>query len=147
MFNGQFREDLRDGNAQLTIQTNEGVIKYRGDFVNDKRSGKCDELSLTEGTNETIVFRGRLDNSEAMTSEGILELKKEQISYRGQFKDGQFNSHGIMVHTDTGNTFNGEFMNHIKHGQATFILKEGQKFRGEFKFGVCNKKFDYGKRF
>ncbi len=47
-FQGGFKDDLREGSSVLTVQTNLGVLKYSGDYQNDKRHGKCDELSLTD---------------------------------------------------------------------------------------------------
>jgi len=39
---------------------------------------------------------------------------------------------GTMVHTDTKNSFDGEFIDHLKHGRAEFLLKSGHKFSGIF---------------
>ena len=37
-----------------------------------------------------------------------------------------------MVHTDTKNSFEGEFLDHLKHGKSEFLLSEGYKFEGTF---------------
>jgi hypothetical protein len=61
-FSGGFKDDLREGNSVLTVQTDLGVIKYNGDYQNDKRHGKCDELSLTDSKRlKQACFRGELD--------------------------------------------------------------------------------------
>jgi hypothetical protein len=57
-----------------------------------------------------------------------------------------FFGRGTMVHTDTKNSFEGEFLDHLKHGKSEFLLSEGYKFEGTFQFGTVVKS-DYGKRF
>lgn len=48
IFEGNFREDLRDGPGSIQLQTNNGLVRFKGEFLNDKRHGKCDELSLAD---------------------------------------------------------------------------------------------------
>jgi len=36
---------MRDGTAVLTIQNPDYIVKYKGEYLNDKRHGKCEELS------------------------------------------------------------------------------------------------------
>lgn len=48
IFEGSFREDLRDGPATLTLKTNKGLVMFKGEYLNDKRHGKCEELSHSD---------------------------------------------------------------------------------------------------
>lgn len=63
-YQGSFNEDLREGSSIYTVKTDLGLIKYTGDYYNDKRSGKCEELSLTDSKRQKqACFRGELDNN------------------------------------------------------------------------------------
>ena len=67
---------MNDGSGVVTVQTHEGVVKYKGDFNNDKRHGKCDELSLTDLQNQKqVVYRGRCDQNEELSGQGQIDLK------------------------------------------------------------------------
>lgn len=48
------------------------------------------------------------------------------MRYEGEFKANLFHGKGKIIHTDTNNVFEGEFVNHAKHGQATFTLSTGE---------------------
>jgi hypothetical protein len=55
---------------------------------------------------------------------------------------------GTIVHTDSKCTFEGEFLDHHKHGDAKFILQSGYKFTGRFNFGSLQESTaNYGRRF
>ena len=81
-FQGGFKDDLREGSSVLSVQTDLGVIKYSGDYQNDKRHGKCDELSLTDSKRQKqACFRGELDQNEELSGVGQIDLPQEDVFY------------------------------------------------------------------
>ena len=83
-FEGTFREDVRDGSGVLVVKTDAGVLKYKGEYVNDKRHGKCDELSLVNNE-QKIFFRGRMDEQQEWHGQGQIDFNLENIFYKGGF--------------------------------------------------------------
>ena len=48
------------------------------------------------------------------------------------------NGKGRIVYT-SGNLYEGDFMDHMKHGEGTFYWSTGQKWTGEFYYdNICN---------
>ena len=62
-YEGEFRDDLRDGNGVLTQESEQGqVFRYEGEYRDDKRNGKVEELTaLREADHQRITYRGSLD--------------------------------------------------------------------------------------
>ena len=111
---------------------NNTTVRYRGEYLNDKRNGKCDELSITDNASniKQALFWGRLDADEELTKEGDLDLTREAVYYKGDFHQSGFHGYGSLLHKDTKNEFKGAFMNHLKHGKCTFTLDQGYQYKG-----------------
>lgn len=45
-------------------------------------------------------------------------MKDENVYYKGEFRNSLFMGKGTMVHLDTKCRFEGEFLDHYKHGKA-----------------------------
>ncbi len=76
-------------------------------------------------------------------------MMSENAFYKGDFRNSLFFGKGLLIHTDSKNQFEGEFLDHYKHGKANFLLEDGHQFNGEFKFGILTNagKANYGRRF
>ena len=50
-YEGEFRDDVRDGHGVLTQDSEQGqVFRYEGEYRDDKRHGKVDELTTVRET-------------------------------------------------------------------------------------------------
>lgn len=90
-----------------------------------------------------------MDDQQEWHGQGQVEFEQDHVFYKGEFKNSLMNGRGMMVHTDTKSTFDGEFLDQYKHGKAEFILSDGNKFCGVYNYGVLKEgaKTSYGKRF
>ena len=85
----------------------ETQAKFEGEFLNDKKQGQC-----TINFGNYGKFEGELDEEEKFTNYGKFEIPLQHMKYEGQFKDGLFNGEGKITHDDTGNIYEGEFLDH-----------------------------------
>lgn len=76
-FQGNFKEDLREGSGKVTYTTHDAVIRYEGNFEDDRRCGKCDTIEITDAHSKQnlLKFNGELDKNEMLScKEGRLEI-------------------------------------------------------------------------
>jgi hypothetical protein len=52
-------------------------------------------------------------------------MMSENAFYKGDFRNSLFFGKGLLIHTDSKNSFEGEFLDHYKHGKANFLLEDG----------------------
>lgn len=67
------------------------VLRYEGDYRDDKRHGRVEELTAKadwDGTTK-VTYRGSLDANEHMSGMGVLEAGN--VKYTGEFQVNQFN--------------------------------------------------------
>ena len=107
-------------------------LKYKGNFLNDKKNGKG---ILESSNNNKYYYEGNFLNDK-ITGEGILITDDER--YEGYFKDGLFDGKGTLV-DGKGNYYIGEFKNGLKHGNGNF-----KKINGEIEEGIFENNFYKG---
>ena len=116
-------------------------LKYVGEFKDDKRCGKVDELSIggvpEEGKKPDVIFKGRLDKDQNMDGLGVLEMVNEKVKYTGEFQGNMFEGRGKIEYEESGAVFEGRFEKHFKQGPATFKLKTGETYSGEYAYNVA----------
>ena len=75
-YQGEFRDDMRDGRGMLTVETNnqaEPELRFEGEFKDDKRHGKVDEMTaLRESDQVRVTFQGSLNEKQMMSGLGHL---------------------------------------------------------------------------
>lgn len=109
IFEGQWENDWPINGKAYDITGQK--IEYQGKFLN----GKCDGI----GTYYTCNKYG-----------------KSETIYKGSFKDGAYDGHGILLKTngkyfsdDCGFTYNGNFSNGEKNGLGEFVYGENKSSR------------------
>lgn len=148
------------------LTTEDTVVSYSGQFLDDKRSGRVDELTV--GPNKELLFRGRMNRQEQIHDKGTLEIdtayvtalmgvadsemikyKRNQgkVSYMGGFEENKFSGKGTLEYED-GSRFESEFVNNQKQGPAKFILPDGHCYAGVYANNIADPKLDeFGPRF
>jgi len=48
VFEGCFKDDLRQGFGKAKYTSSDAMIEYEGDFTDDRRCGKCDLLKISD---------------------------------------------------------------------------------------------------
>jgi hypothetical protein len=61
-------------------------------------------------------------------------VKDGGIRYEGEFKDGQFEGHGVGKYPN-GDTYVGNWKDNSKDGVGLIYFDEGAKYKGEFVHG------------
>jgi hypothetical protein len=104
---------------------------YVGEWKDNKRSGYgVYTLHPAKWIKEDAGDQYRSDYS---SGSGIFFEKRSliwyQVSYSGQWKNGERNGKGTQTYQD-GSTYNGEWLNDMKHGEGTFISEWNDKLVG-----------------
>lgn len=60
------------------LTTEDTVVSYSGQFLDDKRSGRVDELTV--GPNKELLFRGRMNRQEQIHDKGTLEIDTAYVT-------------------------------------------------------------------
>lgn len=88
------------------------LLRYQGEFRNDKACGSC---RIEFG--DEAKFQGSLDENENLCGDDCL-FENGKVRYTGQFANGQMEGVGKIEHFDTGAVYQGEFKGGQKHGKA-----------------------------
>ncbi len=67
--------------------------------------------------------------------------------YQGGFRNSGFFDEGTLQHLDSGSKFEGNFLNHHKHGPGKLTLASGHVYKGNFRFNSSCPPEDFGPRF
>ena len=142
-YQGEFRADRKEGQGKLFITAQ--YISYEGDFKDDKKFGHCVLYDFGPAFGR---YTGPVNHSEELDGQNAtFEFPGEyDLKYIGDFKDSMFHGRGKLIHTDTGNVYEGQFYQHHKDGPCTFTLATGQQFKGSFELNYESSKGDYGPR-
>jgi len=62
-------------------------------------------------------------------------------SYEGQYVNGVKHGQGVLNFSD-GRVFRGDFVNGHQHGKGTAISADGKMMRGQWQYGVLFENFD-----
>jgi hypothetical protein len=118
-YEGDFKNDKRDGVGKCTCYSNfdEGV--YGGGWKNDKKEGQGILVLFDASTRKIISsYTGDWKNDK---KEGYGEFKDSNYKYEGYFKNDEREGRGILWWT-YGGFCSGEFKNgDIIHGTRTFL--------------------------
>ena len=119
-------------------------IKYKGDFVNDKKEGMGkyffyqQEMFVIE--NEKIFYFIKGDyyygqwKNDKMNGKGILVLKGDRIKYEGEFVNNKFEGYG-KYYFESGKYYIGQWLNDMQHGKGKIYDKNGKVIlEGDFKY-------------
>ena len=130
IYNGNFKNDLREGTGNLTSYDEK--FYYEGEWVANKMEGNgvlySSQLGKYSGHFHKDCFEGH----------GSLIDKNDNI-YEGNFVKGEKNGEGELKLSD-GSSYVGEFKHNKYHGKG--ILKDSQGniiLEGEFKLGSLYK--------
>ena len=100
-------------------------ILYKGDFVENKKEGKGEEIS-NEGQ-----FVGNFFNDKK-NGEGKMIYALSGDIYEGNYKDDLFDGKGYYKYNMSGQQYTGEFKNGLMHGKGLYEWSEGEYYRGNF---------------
>lgn len=129
------------GMGTLVEETDEGLIRYRGEFLDGKYHG----FGKLELIDQGITYKGRFKNG--VKSGRGTQWDKENNVYMGQWENGKRNGMGLQAfnvedwkedkYTETWlkeNTenYHGEFENNTFTGEGTYRWPDGVKYVGEW---------------
>ena len=100
-------------------------ILYKGDFVENKKEGKGEEIS-NEGK-----FVGNFFNDKK-NGEGKMVYALSGDIYEGNYKDDLFDGKGHYKYNMSGQEYTGEYKNGLMHGKGLYEWSEGEYYRGNF---------------
>ena len=98
---------------------------YKGDFVNNKREGKGEEIS-NEGK-----FTGNFYNDKK-NGEGKMIYSLSGDIYEGNYKDDLFDGEGHYIFKMSGQEYRGEYKKGLMHGKGLYEWSEGEYYKGSF---------------
>ena len=148
-YSGHFGMDTFDGNGDMYFKHDNLV--YKGGFKENLKHGM--------GVITRICYKGEEESSKTTEAEKEKEnfefveeysgsMKKDSIfgfgnlifangdTYEGQFVNNRIHGVGVIHFIKTGNKFNGNFLEGLKHGRCEFTLKKGRVKNTKFKHGV-----------
>lgn len=153
VYQGDFVDGKNHGQGVLKITSPNKIYFYEGGFKNDLKHGKGKETVIDKENSYTFEgefvdgFRcgpGVLDDPEAsykgnfkndeFDGEGEYHHKKEEATYVGHFTQGDLSGQATIYYKD-GTTAKGNVKNYYLNGQAEKTLPNGQRYVGNFKDG------------
>ena len=152
---GDLINDIPNGKGKK--MNRQGIIKYEGEFVDDKYEGKgtyymeTGEYYEGEFKNGTMNGEGKqfYRNNDVKYEGHFIDGKFEGIGkfiwdngeyYIGEFKDGVMNGKGKEYYCDGTIKYDGEFENCVYGGKGKYIYKSGNYYLGQWKEGRKNGK-------
>jgi len=57
VFEGNFKDDQRQGFGKAKYTSLEAMVEYEGDFTDDRRCGKCDLLKVSDVSGKQTLFK------------------------------------------------------------------------------------------
>ena len=120
---GEFKDDLLNGQGTITWPNGD---KYVGEYKDDNFHGQG---TLTY---ESGKYVGEWKDDKK-SGQGTMTYK-DGAEYVGEYKDDKFNGQGTYTWTN-GATYVGEFKDNKRNGQGTLTFKDGDKRVGEWKDG------------
>ena len=130
VYNGNFKNDLREGNGTLTSYDEK--FYYEGEWLGNKMEGNgvlySSQLGKYSGNFHQDFFEGK----------GSL-IDVEDNIYEGNFHKGEKNGEGVLKLSD-GSCYTGVFKNNKYHGKGILKDESGNIIlEGEFKYGTLYK--------
>jgi hypothetical protein len=84
---------------------------------------------------KTVFYEGEVDQNSRPHGEGNLRVLWDdgnEAFYVGQFKDGLYHGRGQMTYAG-GAVYEGDWVNHEKHGEGTYNFANEDIYVGQFK--------------
>ena len=126
---------------EYSFDDNKEMIKYEGDFCNDKMEG-FGESHYNNGDS----YKGEWENNE-FDGEGKYYYKGKLI-YEGHFNKGLKSGVGTEYYLDGSKKYSGDFLNDKYNGKGTFYKENGDYYEGDWangkKHGHLIKYNEYG---
>eukprot|EP01129_Flabellula_baltica_P012676 TRINITY_DN5755_c0_g1_i1.p1 TRINITY_DN5755_c0_g1~~TRINITY_DN5755_c0_g1_i1.p1 ORF type:complete len:250 (-),score=44.40 TRINITY_DN5755_c0_g1_i1:86-835(-) len=114
--------------TQTTLSTTRTRINTNKHKSTKRFYPQVRSLPITQG-----IYTGQVNEDKIPHGKGRLTMRNGNI-FEGEFKNG-FKSKGKMSNPETGEYYNGEFLNDVFHGRGTFrmdiMFYEGEFFNGE----------------
>ena len=155
---GDIKNGLRQGKGKLYY--NNGILKYEGDFINDKFEGYGKYFNENENKwkyyigewknglkhgkgkifdkNENLMYEGDFANGE-LEGKGKF-FSGNGVYYVGEFKNGSMNGKGKLVNNNGITLYEGNFSNNKIEGEGKYKINNKEYFEGELKGGLVNGK-------
>lgn len=140
-------------------------IKLFGQLYEAKKVGdKIEYVSLNPEFlefPEFITFEGEFDEATlAPGKSGSFETNRFQVSYEGEFEDGNLRGHAKITYTNgdfyegeifntyrqgkgkctyyNGDIYEGDFFNDCRQGRGKYLLNDGNVYEGQFRYNNLN---------
>ena len=138
-FTGWGRESRRNGeylegkfvnglvNGKGILVNNKGD-KYIGDFVDSRKHGKGELISIS------VKYEGEFNNNK-MDGKGKIKFLMEGHEYEGEFFNNQINGCGTFK-WNNGDVYEGEMMNGKMHGMGRYKYNNGLVYEGRYSNGA-----------
>ncbi|MEJ2309026.1 MAG: hypothetical protein P8Z78_06870 [Gammaproteobacteria bacterium] len=113
-------------------------IAEDADWIEDPQT-KCRVWNPFPRDTDTIRWEGDCNRGYA-TGEGSVHWYEHGQEYEvdsGEFRNGKLNGHGVVTMRLTGVRFEGEFLDHLPHGEGV-LEKDGRSYSGEWVKGCLS---------
>jgi hypothetical protein len=128
IYEGDKKDGLKDGNGKISNYSG----FYNGEWKNNLRNGTGKEVT-NFGFLAKIVYNGEWkDNQEEGYGEQTVQLFWIDVHYEGEWKNGLRHGEGTFIDRD-GNVYKGQWKNDAPNGKGTFTLANGETYVGEVK--------------
>jgi hypothetical protein len=102
------------------------------EVVNTSKSEKTGK----ENTRKRLCMQKKLSEVCPLNGEGFTKLKDGKVVF-GKWFNGALVSHAKIVYP-SGHIYIGEVKDYIRHGKGALMLKNGEKYVGDFCDGKCD---------
>ncbi|GMH65407.1 hypothetical protein TrST_g10128 [Triparma strigata] len=135
MYDGDWVKGMRHGMGKYVYKQSEGTV-YEGEWVKDLRHGKG-IVRFKDGS----VYSGDIKR-ERIEGEGTW-CYKDGNQYAGSFRNGEKSGYGTHLNGTSGEIFQGDFENGVRHGRGKLTQISGNSFSGDFDHGVVRGRGTY----
>ena len=128
IYEGEFKDGQKNG--QGVLYNKKTKDKYEGSFLNDKKDGE----GILYNDETGYYYSGHWEKGN-QNGFGTL-ITESDLSYVGEFKDGDISGHGEMTTTSGEKTIANWLPGGIPEGEdCTYIGTDGSKYHGEIVAG------------
>lgn len=133
IYEGEIKNNKMNGFGIMTYKTSYNLVKYEGDWKDDKKSGKG-TLIFKSGS----IYEGDWTNNKR-EGHGVMNYFKQNkyITYVGDWKGDKKNGQGTMIYSN-GDVYEGNWDNNKMCGQGIMTYYGGDKYEGNWKDDKMN---------
>ncbi len=150
-YTGEVVNGVREGKGKFVM--NNGAVAY-GEWVNDFMHGE----GIYRSFNGEVIYEGNFVNGDMegpgvlktengdefegvfkdgkLNGQGTIKNSVGQIYYEGEFSDNKMHGYGILSLLDDDERYEGEFVDGIPTGEATYYFSNGDRQEGFFLNGT-----------